>query len=212
MLARVRSSALVLTVLMTSSGCPGDEPAPAPRVREPERVEAPTPTPEPPVTPTPPVTPEPPPPTNPEVEQEFIERKAALANLGKLAFAALESGEFAALRKLTAIDEGPVRAACPDLVRGDPTELAAKFAFCHKAIDWSAIAEAQVFAGKPTGEPAEGCTIGIEDYGRLQLYLHMQSGKIWRVDFFGAVGADGKAFGIDGSLSCREVDEAPALQ
>jgi hypothetical protein len=152
------------------------------------------------------------PPSSPAVEQEFSERKAALANVGKAAFEALKAGEFAKLRELTPLDEGPVRDACPDLPRADAAELEAKFGFCHREIDWPAIAEAQVFAGKPTGEPAAGCEPGIEDYGRLQLYLHMQDGKtIWRVDFYGAVGADGKAIGIDGSLGCRKVDEAPPL-
>ncbi|MFV8751854.1 hypothetical protein ACNOYE_15015 [Nannocystaceae bacterium ST9] len=177
---------------------------PTPTPSEPEQVvDAPKPEPEP--------TPEPPP--SPEVEEELAARKAALADVGTRAFEALKAGEFAKLRELTPLDEGPVREACPDLPRGDPTELEAKFMYCHRTIDWTAIAEAQVFAGKPTGEPAAGCEAGIEDYGRLQLFLHMQDANktIWRVDFYGAVGSEGKALGIDGSLGCKQVDEAPSL-
>lgn len=212
--ARLFATSLTLTTLL---GCPSEEHPqqrselethqglPAPVASEPEPAE---------VQPEPAEVqpqPAPVPPPSPEVEQEFAERKAALANVGKVAFEALKAGDFAALRELTPLDEGPVREACPDVPRGDATELQAKFDHCHRKIDWPAIAEAQVFAGKPTGEPADGCAMGIEDYGRLQLYLHMQDKTIWRVDFYGAVGADGKALGIDGSLSCKQVDEAPPL-
>lgn len=215
----MRATALLITslTLTTLVGCPSEEHdqghhgglqsqqgLPTPSASEPEPVvDAPAPAREP--------DPVPEPPPSPAVEQEFGERKAALANVGKVAFEALKAGEFAKLRELTPLDEGPVREACPDVPRADPVELEAKFAFCHRAIDWPSIAEAQVFAGKPTGEPAEGCGPGIEDYGRLQLYLHMQDKTIWRVDFYGAVGADGKALGIDGSLGCKQVDDAPPL-
>jgi hypothetical protein len=216
----VRSTAPLITslILLALVGCSSDDhearhetglqtrqglPTPARSQPEPDaKPPAPAPVPDP--------APEPPPTL--EVEQEFNERKAALANVGKAAFEALKAGEFARLRELTPLDEGPMREACPDVPRADPAELEAKFAYCHREIDWPAIAEAQVFAGKPTGEPAPGCVPGIEDYGRLQLYLHMQDKKtIWRVDFHGAVGADGKALGIDGSLGCKKVDEAPPL-
>jgi hypothetical protein len=40
----------------------------------------------------------------------------------------------------------------------------------------------------------------------------MNDERIWRVDFFGAVGQDGNAIGINGEVSCTEVDEAPALK
>ena len=216
----MRPSALLVTTLTLStltacsseeheaghgSGLESHQGLPAPAKSEAAQVEQAA---EPEAPPPAPPIPEPPP---PEVEEEFAQRKAALANVGKAAFEALKAGDFAALRELTPLDEGPVRSACPDLPRGDLIELEAKFDFCHRKIDWDAIAEAQVFAGKPTGEPVEGCGADIEDYGRLQLYLHMQDKTIWRVDFFGAVGREGKAVGIDGSLRCTQVDEAPPL-
>ena len=40
----------------------------------------------------------------------------------------------------------------------------------------------------------------------------MNDDKIWRVDFFGAVGQGGTAVGINGEVSCKEVDEAPPLK
>ena len=169
--------------------------------------------------PAPPASPPPtasevaPTPAEPTLDPEFEARKTALADIGKAAFEALQAGDFAALRKLTALDDDSLlRAACPHVVLGDPTELEAKFAYCHRTIAWPDVVEAQVFAPKPTGEPAAGCEQGIEDYGRLQLYLHMSDAKIWRVDFYGAVGINGKAIGIDGSVSCKQVDEAPKAQ
>lgn len=183
-------------------GLASEQGLPAPT--SPTPVAAPTPTPEP--------QPASEPASEPAPDPALDERKTALANVGKSAFEALQAGDFAALRKLTALDDDSLlRAACPRVALGDPTELEAKFGYCHRTIAWDAVAEAQVFAPKPTGEPAPGCEAGIEDYGRLQLYLHMQDATIWRVDFYGAVGADGKAIGIDGSVSCKQVDEAPKL-
>lgn len=169
-----------------------------------------TPAPAPPASPPPTPSEVAPTPAEPTADPEFEARKAALADIGKTAFEALQAGDFAALRKLTALDDDSLlRAACPHVVLGDPTELEAKFAYCHRTITWPDVVEAQVFAPKPTGEPAAGCEQGIEDYGRLQLYLHMSDAKIWRVDFYGAVGINGKAIGVDGSVSCKQVDEAP---
>ena len=58
---------------------------------------------------------------------------------------------------------------------------------------------------------ASGCDDGVEDYGRLQLFLHMNDKTIWRVEFYGAVGENGNAIGINGEVACSEVDEAPKL-
>lgn len=164
-----------------------------------------------------PAKPEPEPPIEPEPEPAppdpaLDDRKLALANVGRTAFEALQAGDFAALAQLTPLDEGALRDACPDMALSDRQELEARFNHCHRAIAWDAVAEAQVFAGEPSGARALGCEDGIEDYGRLQLFLHMKDKKIWRVDFFGAVGQGGNAVGINGEVSCKEVDEAPPLK
>jgi hypothetical protein len=148
----------------------------------------------------------------PDPDPELDERKLALANVGRGAFDALSAGKFAALLELTPIDEGPLHDACPGMPTGDRRELEARFDHCHETIDWDAVGEAQVFAGQPSGAPAPGCEAGIEDYGRLQLFLHMTDKTLWRVDFFGAVGRDGNAVGINGEVSCQTVDEAPPLK
>ncbi|HVI00131.1 MAG TPA: hypothetical protein VM869_15550 [Enhygromyxa sp.] len=145
-------------------------------------------------------------------EPELDDRKLALANVGRSAFDALKAGDFDALAQLTPLDEGPLRDACPRMSLTNRQELEARFEHCHRTIRWDAIAEAQVFAGQPSGAQAIGCEKGIEDYGRLQLFLHMNDDKIWRVDFFGAVGQGGNAVGINGEVSCKEVDEAPPLK
>jgi hypothetical protein len=173
------------------------EPAPAePVVNEPE-VEA---------------EPQPEPEAEPEPQPELDDRRLALANVGRGAFDALKAGDFAAFSELTPIDKGPLRDACPRLPLSDRSEIEARFNHCHKTIAWDQVAEAQVFAGTPSGAQAVGCRSGIEDYGRLQLFLHMNDKKIWRVDFFGAVGQDGNAVGINGEVSCKQVDEAPPLK
>lgn len=177
---------------------PQDQPAPPePAPEQPPAVEQPQPEPAPP---------------EPEPEPELSERKQALANVGRSAFDALESGEFEQLLQLTPLVDGFLRDSCPSLPVGARKELEARFGHCHKTIEWAAVAEAQVFAGKPSGKPADGCEPGIEDYGRLQLFLHMNDKTIWRVDFFGAVGQGGNPVGINGEVSCRQVDEAPALK
>lgn len=145
-------------------------------------------------------------------ERELDDRELALANVGRAAFDALKAGDFDAFTQLTPLDEGPLRDACPRMPLSNRQELQARFNHCHRTIEWDAIAEAQVFAGKPTGVQALGCEGGIEDYGRLQLFLHMQDRSIWRVDFFGAVGQGGNAVGINGEVSCKAVDEAPPLK
>jgi hypothetical protein len=215
----VRSTALLATILSlpTLVGCSGQEDHAAGHdagLHSQQGLPSLDPgEPEPPV-----IAPPPEPAPQPELEpapnptaDPLAERKVALANVGTAAFEALKAGEFARLRELTPLDEGPVREACPDVARGDASELEAKFDYCHRKIDWDAVAEAQVFANKEAGERAEGCQEGIEDYGRLQLFLHMTDKTIWRVDFYGAVGTDGNVSGIDGSLSCKTVDKAEPL-
>jgi hypothetical protein len=157
--------------------------------------------------PEPEPAPEPAPP-----EPELDDRELALANVGRAAFDALRAGDFDALARLTPLDEGPLRDACSRMPLSDRKELEARFKHCHRTINWEAVAEAQVFAGEPSGAPAIGCDDGIEDYGRLQLFLHMNDKTIWRVDFFGAVGQDGNAVGINGEVTCKQVDEAPPLK
>ncbi|HLT37927.1 MAG TPA: hypothetical protein VK034_16695, partial [Enhygromyxa sp.] len=173
-------------------------------------TEAAEPEPEPAPAPEPPVASEPAPELD-EPEPELDERKLALRNVGRAAFDALESGDFEALARLTPLDKGPLRDVCPRMLLSNRKELEARFAHCHETIAWNAVAEAQAFAGQPTGAQAAGCDAGIEDYGRLQLFVHMNDAKIWRVDFFGAVGQDGNAIGISGEVACHEVDEAPPL-
>jgi hypothetical protein len=201
------SSALVLSLALACGGEKEQhdqdslavEPGLAPRAEpEPEPEVEPPPEPE--------VEPE------PEPEPELSERKQALANVGRAAFDALQAGDFEALLELTPLVEGYLRERCGELPVAPRKELQARFDHCHKAIEWSEVAEAQVFAGKPTGAAATGCMTGVEDYGRLQLFLHMNDAQIWRVDFYGAVGEAGNAIGISGEVSCREVDEAPELR
>jgi hypothetical protein len=124
----------------------------------------------------------------------------------------LRTGQFETLLSLTPLVDPYLREVCAGLPMSSRDELEARFGHCHRSIDWASVAEAQVFAGKPTGAPARGCEAGIEDYGRLQLFVQMQDEAIWRVEFFGAVGRDGNAIGINGELSCRAVDEMPRLK
>ncbi len=165
-----------------------------------------------PPTPTPTHTPAPVPEPTPVPDPALDERKQALANVGRSAFEALQADDFDALLQLTPLVEGYLRDVCPDLPVSPREQLQARFNHCRKSIPWPEVAEAQAFAAQPTGEPAAGCDGGIEDYGRLQLFLHMSDKSIWRVEFFGAIGQDGNPIGINGEVSCREVDEAPQLK
>jgi hypothetical protein len=154
--------------------------------------------------------PEPPPLPEPLPEQD--ERKRALADIGTKAFEALRGGELEALLELTPEHESGVMAElCPGLVgsSADPSERKARFDHCHRSIDWDRVDRADVFTGELVAEQAAGCEAGISDYGRLQLFLHMNDGEIWRVDFLGAVGKEQQTLGIDGSVVCRTVDSAP---
>jgi hypothetical protein len=178
------------------------EPGLAPRVQPPAPEPAPTPAP----------TPEPEPAPTPEPNPVLDERKQALANVGRSAFEALQAGDFGALLQLTPLVDGYLRDVCPALPVSPREQLEARFDFCKKSIPWADVAEAQAFAAQPTGEPAAGCNAGIEEYGRLQLFVHMNDKSIWRVDFFGAIGQDGNPIGINGEVSCRPVDEAEKLK
>jgi hypothetical protein len=178
----------------------GSQPGLAPRVTPAE--------PEPAVEPTPAPEPEPTPAPDPVLE----ERKQALTNVGRSAFEALQADDFEALLQLTPLVDGYVRDVCSDRPVTPREQLQARFEHCRKSIPWADVAEAQAFAETPTGAPADGCNAGIEDYGRLQLFLHMNDKKIWRVQFFGAIGESGNPIGISGEVSCEMVDEAPKLQ
>ena len=178
--------------------------------RAPEPAPAPEPKPAPELTPEP--KPEPDPDPDPEGDPALAEAKRALADVGRKAFEALQAGDFEGLTALTPGVEGYLAEVCPDLPKTPGAEVEARFDHCHDTIAWNEVTEAQVFAGKPTGAPAQGCEAGIEDYGRLQLFLHMQDATIWRVDFYGAVGRDGNPIGINGEVACRKVDEAPKLR
>jgi hypothetical protein len=193
-----------------SHAAPNSEPGLAPRVEtEPE----PTPEPEPEPTPAEPEpTPAEPEPT-PELDADPVlaERKQALADVGRSAFEALQSGSFSDLLDLTPLEPGPLKDACKRMPLSKRPELEARFEHCHATIPWGKVTEAQAFAGKPTGRPADGCDAGYEDYGRIQLFVHTEAGTIWRVEFFGAVGQDGKVVGINGEVTCKQVDSAPEL-
>jgi len=139
-------------------------------------------------------------------------RKQALANVGRSAFDALKAGSFDDLMALTPLVDPYLGEVCPRLPQSPRKELEARFDYCHEHIDWDAVAEAQAFAGKPTGAQAPGCDAGIEDYGRLQLFAHMADASIWKIEFFGAVGEGGNAIGINGEVKCSETDDAPALE
>jgi hypothetical protein len=165
-----------------------------------------------PATPTPVPEQPAPEPTPPPPHPAFDERKQALANVGRSAFEALQADDFEALLQLTPLVDGYLRDVCPERPVGPREQLEARFKHCRNAIPWAAVAEAQAFAAKPTGTPAAGCDAAIEDYGRLQLFLHMNDASIWRVEFFGAIGQDGNPIGIGGEVSCRKVDDAPKLQ
>ena len=138
------------------------------------------------------------------LDQEFGDIQATIR--------AIRAGDFSGLMHLTATGDGYLGERCPRLPVSPRDELQARFDFCHEKIPWDEVAEAQVFAGKPTGSPAAGCDDGVEDYGRLQLFLHMNDKTIWRVEFYGAVGENGNAIGINGEVACSEVDEAPELK
>ncbi|NVB37168.1 hypothetical protein G6O69_04950 [Pseudenhygromyxa sp. WMMC2535] len=163
--------------------------------------------------PAPAAKPEPTPAPEPEPGPELDPKQAALADVGRQAFDALREDDLDALMALTHLEGGALAERCPD--KPSPAtkqEIAARFRFCHDEIDWEAVEEAQIFADKRSGGAAVGCEAGLEELGRLQLFLHMRGGAYWRVDFHGAVGVDGKAVGIDGGISCREVDEVPKLR
>lgn len=181
----------------------GSNPGLAPRVQPPP--------PEPTTEPAPTAEPEQPAPA-PEPDPVLAERKQALADVGRRAFEALQADNFEALMQLTPLIDGYLREVCPDIAVNPREELQARFNYCRKSIAWADVAEAQAFAAQPTGEPAAGCNAGIEDYGRLQLFIHMNDKKIWRVEFYGAIGRDGNPIGIGGEVSCRPVDEAPPLK
>ena len=142
----------------------------------------------------------------------MAERKQALANVGRSAFDALKAGSFEDLLALTPLVDPYLSEVCPKLPLNPRKELEARFQYCHETIDWDAVDEAQAFAGKPTGAQAVGCDAGIEDYGRLQLFLHMNDKSIWKVEFYGAVGEGGNAIGLNGQVKCAETDDAPALR
>lgn len=144
--------------------------------------------------------------------EELDEKRAALADVGRAAFDALREGDFDALLALTPLSDPGLAEDCGDMTLSSRKELKARFDHCYREIPWEEVEEAQVFAGEPSGRPAAGCAEGVEDYGRLQLFLHMRDETIWRVQFFGAVGREGKAIGIDGAVRCATVDEAPQLR
>jgi hypothetical protein len=182
------------------------EPGLAPRAQPSEPEATPEQTPAPEVEPAPEPTPE------PEPDPVMAERKQALADVGRRAFEALQNDDFEALLQLTPLVDGYLREVCPKVTVGSRDELQARFAHCRKSIAWDKVAEAQAFAAQPTGERAAGCNEGIEDYGRLQLYLHMQDKSIWRVEFYGAIGRDGNPIGIGGEVSCKPDTDAPKLK
>jgi hypothetical protein len=182
----------------------GSQPGLAPRVQPAEPAPALEPTP----TPTPTPAPAPTPAPDPALEG----RKQALTNVGRSAFEALQADDFEALLQLTPLVEGYLRDVCPDRPITPREQLLARFKHCRKSIAWADVAEAQAFAESPTGAPAGGCNDGIEDYGRLQLFLHMNDKSIWRVQFFGAIGEGSNPIGISGEVSCEQVDEAPKLK
>lgn len=188
-------------------GAPPDA-APAKKA-EPEPAPEPAPEPDPAPKPEPAV--EPPPAPEPDPDPVMAERKQALANVGRSAFDALKAGKLEDLLALTPRVDPYLQQVCPSMGLADERELAARFSHCHDTIDWDAVAEAQAFATKPTGEPASGCAEGIEDYGRMQLFVHMQDSSIWRVEFYGAVGQDGKAIGLSGEVRCSPAESAPSL-
>ena len=172
---------------------PREEPAPP----EPEQP-PPTATPEQP-TPEPVLEPDP----------VLAERKQALADVGRKAFEALQTDDFEALLELTPLVDPYLLEVCPKFASSPREQLQARFAHCRKSIAWDDVLEAKAIAAQPTGEFAAGCSEGIEDYGRLQLYLHMQDKSIWCIDFYGAIGRDGNPIGLGGEVSCRPVDEVP---
>ena len=124
---------------------------------------------------------------------------------------ALAVSRIAELLELTPVQPGPLKDACGRMPLSAKHELEARFDHCHDAIAWDRVAEAQAFAGKPTGAAANGCEAEIEDYGRLQVFVHLDDATIWRVEFFGAVGRDGKVVGLNGEVACKIVPEAPKL-
>jgi len=212
--ARV-SFSLVALAAASLVACGSEDPEPAPQVEVSPGADAPapaldpSPAPEPEVDPTLDPTPEPPPEVDPD--PVVAERKQALANVGRSAFDALESGDFEALLALTPLVDPYLGEVCAKLPLSPRKELGARFKFCHEAIAWDAVAEAQVFAGKPTGDPATGCDAKIEDYGRLQLFAHMKDASIWRIEFYGAVGEQGKVIGLNGEVRCSPTQDAPSL-
>jgi len=145
-------------------------------------------------------------------EQGLDAERRALADIGKIAFDALRTDDLDLLLGLTDLGGGVLADPCPELPEtGDNKQIEARLHFCHEAIDWDAVDEAQVFAGESTGEQAAGCQAGYEDYGRIRMFFHMSDKTIWNADFFGAVGHEGKAVGVGGTIRCRKVDEAPPL-
>lgn len=210
--ARVLPSLLALCLASSLFAC-GVEP-PAVESEDAAAKPTPAPAPEPAPEPTPEVEPAPAPEPAPDPDPDPVmaERKQALADVGRSAFDALKAGKLDELLALTPRVDPYLQEVCPRLPQADRQELAARFDYCHQQIAWDAVAEAQVFAAKPTGAAAEGCEQGIEDYGRLQLFLHMQDASIWRVEFYGAVGQEGKAIGLSGEVRCAPTQDAPALR
>lgn len=212
---RLRASLLpcsLVTVCALGLACGSEPPSTAaksdaqPKTEAGAEVEAPEPEPEP--------KPEPQPEPEPEIDPDPVmaERKQALANVGRLAFDALKAGKLEDLLALTPRVDPYLKEVCAGMPLANEKELAARFSHCHDKIDWDGVAEAQAFAAKPTGQPAAGCNEGIEDYGRMQLFLHMQDASIWRVEFYGAVGEEGKAIGLNGEVACSPTDDAPKLR
>jgi hypothetical protein len=201
---------LLVFLVMLVTACNSKPSEPKPQVsdnepREPAPSVQPI-TPEP--TPEPTPLPEPAPPPDPALD----ERKQALANVGRSAFEALQADDFEALLQLTPLVDGYLRDVCSERPVSPREQLEARFTHCRNSIPWADVAEAQAFAAQPTGTPASGCDGAVEDYGRLQLFLHMNDKSIWRVEFYGAIGQDGSPIGIGGEVSCRKVDEAPKLK
>jgi hypothetical protein len=206
----MRNSLLIIWASLLATSCTREAPQPDEQdaVGEPSTPEPTPPKPE----LTPELTPAPEPEPTAAPDPALDERKQALANVGRSAFEALQADDFESLLQLTPLVEGYLRDVCPDLVVSPRDQLRARFHHCRTSIPWPDVAEAQAFAAQPTGEPAAGCNGGIEDYGRLQLFLHMNDKSIWRVEFFGAIGQDGNPIGISGEVRCQKVDEAPTLK
>ncbi|EDM78624.1 hypothetical protein PPSIR1_29273 [Plesiocystis pacifica SIR-1] len=150
-------------------------------------------------------------PVEPPADPALAGQKEALAGIGRAALDALRGGKLDDLVALTPLAEGPLEAACAEReLPNTAEELKARFDFCRREIDFDKLADAKILASRPTGQPAQGCSGGLEDYGRLQMYLTLEDDSIHRVEFYGAIGKDGEVVGIDGPIMCKAVDAIPA--